>query len=76
VLAGAWGVSILCRMLHRSAPLSIYRVKSATSIRRFDCSLASAIFGAPRVGIEAVLNGRSGHRASREEAIAYDLAAV
>ena len=45
VYAGALMVQILCRLLGRPAPLSIYRVRSALAPRRFDCALAMRELG-------------------------------
>jgi len=47
----ALGVEVLCRVLKRPAPLSIYRVKSALARMQFDCSRAEKEIGwQPLVG--------------------------
>jgi predicted dehydrogenase/nucleoside-diphosphate-sugar epimerase len=47
----ALGLEVLSKVLKRSAPLSIYRVKSAMARLRFDCHLAEKeISWRPRVG--------------------------
>ncbi len=48
----ALGLEVLSKLLKRSAPLSIYRVKSALARMQFDCSRAeNEITWQPRVGI-------------------------
>ena len=48
----AFGFELLSRVLNRSVPLSIYRVKSALARMRFDCSRAENELGwQPRVGV-------------------------
>jgi predicted dehydrogenase/nucleoside-diphosphate-sugar epimerase len=47
----AFGLEILSRVLRRSVPLSIYRIKSALARLQFDCSRAEKEIGwQPRVG--------------------------
>ena len=48
----AFGFELLSKVLNRSVPLSIYRVKSALARMRFDCSRAENELGwQPRVGV-------------------------
>jgi predicted dehydrogenase/nucleoside-diphosphate-sugar epimerase len=48
----ACGFELLSKVLNRSVPLSIYRVKSALARMRFDCSRAENELGwQPRVGV-------------------------
>jgi nucleoside-diphosphate-sugar epimerase len=52
----AAGLEVLSKVLNRSVPLSIYRVKSALARMRFDCSRAEEEIGwIPRVGIASGL---------------------
>jgi nucleoside-diphosphate-sugar epimerase len=47
------GVDLLCRVLGRSAPLSIYRVRSALASLTCDCGAAEQRLGwRPRVGVQ------------------------
>jgi nucleoside-diphosphate-sugar epimerase len=49
----AAGVQVLCKLLGRSAPISIYRVRSARAPLDVDCSAARQRLGwTPRVGVE------------------------
>jgi predicted dehydrogenase/nucleoside-diphosphate-sugar epimerase len=49
----AGGVQTLCGLLGRSAPLSIYRVRSALSTMRFDTAKARRLIGwHPNIGVE------------------------
>jgi nucleoside-diphosphate-sugar epimerase len=49
----ALGVQLLTKALHRPAPLSLYRVKSALAPISFDCAAARVQLGwSPRVGAE------------------------
>lgn len=48
----AFGFELLSKVLNRSVPLSIYRLKSALARMRFDCSRAENELGwQPRVGV-------------------------
>jgi nucleoside-diphosphate-sugar epimerase len=48
----AAGLEIVSKVLKRSVPLSIYRVKSALALMQFDCSRAEKEIGwQPHVGI-------------------------
>ena len=52
----ALGFELLSKVLNRSVPLSIYRVKSALAPMRFDCSRAENEIGwRPRVGVASGL---------------------
>jgi nucleoside-diphosphate-sugar epimerase len=52
----ALGLEVLSKVLRRSVPLSIYRVKSALARMQFDCSRAEKEFGwQPLVGIASGL---------------------
>jgi nucleoside-diphosphate-sugar epimerase len=52
----ALGFELLSKVLNRSVPLSIYRVKSALAPMRFDCSRAENELGwRPRVGVASGL---------------------
>jgi len=52
----ALGLEVLSKILSRSVPLSIYRIKSALARMQFDCSLAEREIGwQPRVGIASGL---------------------
>jgi nucleoside-diphosphate-sugar epimerase len=52
----ALGFELLSKVLNRSVPLSIYRVKSALALMRFDCSRAENEIGwRPRVGVASGL---------------------
>jgi 2-alkyl-3-oxoalkanoate reductase len=52
----AAGLEVLSKVLNRSAPLSIYRVRSALARLQFDCSRAEKEIGwRPRVGIASGL---------------------
>jgi predicted dehydrogenase/nucleoside-diphosphate-sugar epimerase len=52
----ALGLEVLSKLLKRSAPLSIYRVKSALARMNFDCSLAEKEIGwQPHIGIASGL---------------------
>jgi nucleoside-diphosphate-sugar epimerase/predicted dehydrogenase len=52
----ALGLEVLSKVLRRSVPLSIYRVKSALARMQFDCSRAEKEIGwQPRVGIASGL---------------------
>jgi nucleoside-diphosphate-sugar epimerase/predicted dehydrogenase len=52
----AAGLEVLSKVLNRSAPLSIYRVRSALARLQFDCSRAEREIGwQPRVGIASGL---------------------
>jgi 2-alkyl-3-oxoalkanoate reductase len=52
----ALGFEILAKALHRSAPLSVYRVKSALARMHFDCTRAENGLGwEPRVGVASGL---------------------
>jgi len=52
----AAGLEVLSKVLNRSAPLSIYRVRSALARLQFDCSRAEKEIGwQPRVGIASGL---------------------
>jgi len=52
----AWGLELLARMLHRPAPLSVYRVRSAMAPLSFDCSAAEQRLGwQPQFGVRAAL---------------------
>ena len=52
----AVGLEVLSKVLKRSAPLSVYRVKSAMARMQFDCSRAETEIGwLPRVGIASGL---------------------
>lgn len=56
VYALAWGVHLLCRLLGRAAPLSVYRVRSALAPISFDCTAARTKLGwQPVVGTRAGL---------------------
>jgi predicted dehydrogenase/nucleoside-diphosphate-sugar epimerase len=52
----AFGVQILCKLLRRPPPLSIYRVASALAPMTFDCGAArEGLSWQPRVGVAAGL---------------------
>jgi 2-alkyl-3-oxoalkanoate reductase len=52
----ALGFEVLAKALHRSAPLSVYRVKSALARMQFDCARAENELGwQPRVGVASGL---------------------
>lgn len=56
VYSFALGFELLSKVLNRSVPLSIYRVKSALAPMRFDCSRAENEIGwRPRVGVASGL---------------------
>ncbi len=56
VMALAFGVQCLARVLRRDAPLSVYRLRSATADRRFDPTRAEQMLGwTPRIGVDAGL---------------------
>ena len=49
----ALGVQLACKVLRRAAPLSVYRVRSALALTRFDCTAARQGLGwRPRVTFE------------------------
>jgi nucleoside-diphosphate-sugar epimerase len=52
----ALGFEVLAKALHRSAPLSVYRVKSALARMQFDCAQTENELGwQPRVGVASGL---------------------
>jgi nucleoside-diphosphate-sugar epimerase len=52
----AFGFEVLSKVLNRSLPLSIYRVKSALARMKFDCTRAKNELGwQPRVGVASGL---------------------
>ena len=62
----AFVIDLLARLLRRSAPLSIYRVKSALTPMEFDCSWAKeGLDWTPRIGVVSGL--RETFAAVREE---------